>query len=460
MSASNAQSKNFRIDVSEDRLVATLHIPAGAQAGASEIVEAVRGLNIKRFHEKQIRQALERRGAAAIEMEIARGTAPTQDQAGKAHVPVPADPAAVIRIVEAGDVLAMLTPGAAGAPGKDLFGEPIAPAATPPLVTPGRGVEIRGTDVVASVRGSLHWRGRAVSVDPLLEVADDVPAAIDFDGDVHVVRDLADGRGVQASGSLVVDGNVGAAKVRVRGLMHVAGSLAGDGTGRFTAIRGLACQSITRANVTTLGDVLVRGDVSGSLIFCGRAVRVADGAIAGGRIVANGGVACATLGSADGAPVTIEAGTDAMVAALLAAPFAEVEAHRKRARELRAASEPLMVQMKQLSHKEKEQATEFLAEASEAEETADRTEKRLKTQVDQLRQRECAEVTVTGVVHAGVKIRIGTAEVTIAAPLQGPLKVTATKNGLAENISIVDANGQRIPLPAAAKLDAPAAVAA
>jgi hypothetical protein len=107
-----------------------------------------------------------------------------------------------------------------------------------------------------------------------------------------------------------------------------------------------------------------------------------------------------------------------------------------------------MKQLKQLTHQQREKATELLAEASEAEDKAEQIAAALNARLDELRAHEDATIVVQRIAHAGVKVRINGHTTELTSTVRGPFTLSVDKAESGTHIVLTDsASGKRTPLP-------------
>src|SRR5690606_30613757 len=108
--------------------------------------------------------------------------------------------------------------------------------------------------------------------------------------------------------------------------------------------------------------------------------------------------------------------------------------------------EPLLRNQKQLSAKQKEQATELLYNAAEMQEQLQQKIAVLTRQQDLAQAKACAELAVSSLLNAGVTIRFPHVETPVAAPLRGPLRVVCRHVNNAWQILVLAPSGSSLPL--------------
>ncbi|RMH54330.1 MAG: DUF342 domain-containing protein [Candidatus Hydrogenedentota bacterium] len=176
----------FDLKMSEDGMALVLFLYPAAEYGEAvkfeEIEKAVADLKIQgEIKWEEVKKALHRCATErpeVIETVIAQGTPPVDGEDGSVEWKIPVkeeesgwilDETSGPVIVDAGTLLARITPGSAGEPGRDLRGKPLPakPGRTPRLNT-GANVtkEKRGTEFRASVAGRVLLEGLVISIKP------------------------------------------------------------------------------------------------------------------------------------------------------------------------------------------------------------------------------------------------------------------------------------------------------
>lgn len=282
--------------------------------------------------------------------------------------------------------------------------------------------------------------------DPLELTEDDSLDPIRHPGDVRFVGSIRAGRVVEVGGHLTVDGDVAAARFTVGRSMSVTGVVR---DGRACLASGdLRCGAIVGTIVVVRGDVRVQQEIRESRVTCAGQIDAPDAVIVGSEIAATGGVACRTLGDAQGTPTEVEAGVGRMQQLLETSIAKQIDERRQREDVMRASIEPLLANLKALTPAQREKTTEMLFQADTlAEETAKLVtaleRRRLRT-LEQARPR----VAVTGRVHPGVIVRLDAMTWVAGATVDGPLSVTSRKtDGVTEIVRVDTADGAARVLP-------------
>jgi len=295
--------------------------------------------------------------------------------------------------VSVGDPIATLVPPTDGLCGTDVTGEavPASPGATRPIHVDADSLDVDETGVMtATVDGVVLADAGGIRIVPLRLIAGDVDETtgdVDFEGCVHIRKDLRDGRTVKSRDGLWIDGTIGAAAI-------VAG-----------------------------GDLVIGGDAIDCEMIVGGALRCEEGRIAGGPVTVAGPVMVHTLG--------ID-GDDGTLLVLGAAPIASprmqrleqlVEKLSGRLEQDETELETLSKRRDELDHSETERLTEIEFEAAELREKLDAC----RGERDGLRAgtnaRFSVDLSVSACVHAGVSIQVGDSVMRVAEDLHGPLRI-------------------------------------
>lgn len=317
-------------------------------------------------------------------------------------------------------------------------------AARPATTRVGRNLVDRGGQLVAKIAGSARVRPDVASVEPILEINGDDPAAaaanrdLEFDGDVNITGSLRAGRQLRATGTVWVADVVESVRLRAGDSLHVGGGIIGKDSGECVVAHHVTCKFIAAGQVDAGGDINVRGEVAAARIACTGRLTAAGGPIFGGTVVANGGVACKSLGKPSGVPTVVGAGYDQALRTLIATRSAEIEANRKHVKMVREKLEPLLKNERALSRQQRERATELLWEAGELEKRTDTDAQALAGRCRAALVVAQPEIVVAEAVYPGVTVRFANVEAVITTELQGPLKLTPRTTGQVTHVVVID----------------------
>ena len=431
------------IIVSPDRMSVSLTIRQGAKAPAADVIEQLRRLKIARFDDGLVIEAIEESKTGVQSIEVALGVNPVDDQPEQIDFAVPFSLESTSESikVEAGQVVASITPPVAGTDGSDVFGRPIERQKKTALQI-GRNLTTKQGKVTCQARGNLRLIQNALSVEPLLELQGDLDdaAPIVFDGDASIRGTIKEGRNVQITGCLNVSGSMEAIQLNTGGSVIVHGGIIGKQSGRYTIGGDLRCEFVSGGFIVASRDIHVQSDISDARIACAGRLEVAQGLIFGGAVAANSGLSCATLGHPGGLPTLIEAGEGIASRSILATAGMRITANKQRIETIRAKITPLLEILKSLTAQQREKATELLYEADELDAVTEKLIADLNTKTGDLIQKSRAEVVVSKMVHPGVTVRFPTAKTMFTKMTRGPFKLVPYRSGENTTIMLIDGN--------------------
>lgn len=221
----------------------------------------------------------------------------------------------MISHVEAGDVLATLTPADFGDDGMDVRGIVVQPKkVVQKKLRHGKNIHLSedGTIMYSDVNGHASLAGDQVFVSDTYEVPADVSVAsgdIDYDGNVEVKGNVVTGFTVRAKGDIIVNGVVEAATLEAGGQIILKRGMQGMGKGVLKAGGNIVSRFLESCDVTSGGDVtadaimhskvIARGDITAS----GK-----KGMITGGELHTRGNISARVLGSTMGTATLLESG--------------------------------------------------------------------------------------------------------------------------------------------------------
>jgi hypothetical protein len=354
----------------------------------------------------------------------------------------PADPAAAamarrgILICRAGQPVARVVevpPDASG----------YASGTAPAELRPGKFVEWNEQLAAYVARKAGHaWlqRGR-LEVEDILELPDDIDGAtgpVQYDGQLTVHHNILDGACVRAAGAITVHGTVEAAEVHAGGDLHVHHGICGKEKGVATALGRLTARFITNARVTSGGDMLIANEVINSYLTCGGVLKVDQGTILAGHMIALGNIHCHTAGSDAGARTIIEVGLATEQYDAIQKTVAAAEMSLQRVREIREIVAPLMAHAKSLTAAQKEKATELLFAADEAEVRSNKDLAAVTQSKSTLRTCLDTRIMVASLLHPGVIIRYPVAEALVDARWRGPVEIALQVRGSDAQVVVID----------------------
>jgi uncharacterized protein (DUF342 family) len=248
---------------------------------------------------------------------------------------------------------------------------------------------------------------------------------IDHNGDVHITGDVCDLFTVKATGSITVDGVIGAATINAGGALKCRGGITGKGKA-FCSASSVEARHISNATVESLGNVSTQGTIFESKIFAIGNV-IVPGLIAVSQVTASGSIVCKVLGISSGAATLVEIGINEIARRAGAASLGQIEVFRKKLELVRTQAAPLMQHAKALTPKEKEKAMELNFQADELQAEINRLLEPMKSAAKTIQAAAPAQLAVAETIHPGVTIRFPRHETTTTSAFSGKM-VLALRN--------------------------------
>lgn len=472
-------ARAVRIEVSADRLSATLTTDPAISIGVNDVIATLTaaGLQLVDGLHGHLSQYLDDGGHVAVSepLLVAVGVEPIDDTPGHlAAIPIPDDAETGAQTdavtlshyerrhfvcVEAGQAVARFTPRHSGNDGVDVHGRPLARRSQPDI-RPQLGANVAmdpdGVTVVATAAGRLRLQDNKVAIDPVLTIPGNVDFStgnVTFGGDIVVRGGILDLFKVSSTRSIYISGSIEAAEVSAGGDLVVEGAILNKNKGQCIAGGMLRCRHAAGSTLTAGGDVDGGTELADCVIHAGGRVLVERGTLFAGHVVATGGVLCQALGSAAQVKTIVEAGADPALRRDAAVQVPEIQAIRARAERVRAAVGPLLRQ-KSLTVEQKQRAARLLAEVESGERAAAERLEQLRRRHDEYCARAKPQVEVTRVIHAGVVLRFPHAETHITQDIVGAARLVEKQTPQGWQIFLLrPRTGSVIPLPSRAVYD-------
>ena len=203
-----------------------------------------------------------------------------------------------------------------GEPGRSVLDEEIPAKSGKPVPLPrGKNTEISedGTQLLASIAGSVEFTGQVFQVKPVLEVGGDVDfstGSINFLGDVNIQGNVLSGFTVQAGGNIHVGGVVEAgSSVEAGGDLVVVKGILGGGATTVRAKGSIFSKYVENA-IICVRELLQTDCIIGSSVYCGGEVIVQSGRgkIMGGFVWAARRICANAVGSQSECKTTVVLG--------------------------------------------------------------------------------------------------------------------------------------------------------
>lgn len=351
-------------------------------------------------------------------------------------------------IAQADDLLLTVHPATRGEDGCDVSGEAIkAKAGKPISISPGANVvkgEVDG-QFLGTAAGRLLFDGRTLAINPVLEVRGDVDfesGNVDFAGDVKVQKGVLDLFRITVGGSLEVGGLVEGAVLDVKGNAVLRGGAMMKEKGYIHTRGNLTAKILSNARVLCRGDIEIAKEAMNCTILCFGKLGAQHGTLAGGVVVARGGIWVQTLGSVQAKTIVV-VGHDPTAEPELAALKVKAEKLVNSAEKVRNTVKPLLAMGKRLSNEHREKCTELLFQADTLETDAQQCGKRQEQIQEELLELCVKEIHVSKLVHADTIVRIGEDYCKIPEDLKGPLKLIVSRISHVSMITAVWPDGSR-----------------
>jgi uncharacterized protein (DUF342 family) len=440
MSSPGATEIPAIIEIAADRLTAKLlphgdRIPKPADATAILAQVAARGIKLDQRGELEVQDfcRVRKAGQNVTPATIAHGTAPVNGTTAKLEaIAAPEQDHGAPRIVKAGDAVAVLTPPRPGQDGVDVLGVPI------PHVMPEGSPKID-----ASLKPSGDGRTYTACIDGVLRIRGAVPnQAIAV---VPCLRQMGDvtGKVMHSPGQIVIEGAVSGASLRAGYDILISGDM---DSSMAMAEGDLSASSMRTVKLEVSGNCTAL-EVLQSRIVCGGELKVEDGNIVGGHVMAAGGIRCKSLGAPDFTKTIVEVGIDPRLSQRLSSIMPEIEARMVKARKIRQTVEPLLQSGQSLTPQQQLKIGALLAEADTLDTLAQSQRRELRQEYEAAMLRCRNEVHVHGTVFPGVTIRFPGVQTTARTVLRGPCRICLEKNdGGSRIVLISDGSNTVIPL--------------
>lgn len=317
------KSRAFRIRMSEDSMSAWVRqepLPDGSVPSAEDLRNALREVGIQQgIQTEQLNKIVTGR-LYYTEYEVAKGR-PAIDGVDGAYeflvdthakakpVELPDGTVDYTNMelfvpVTKGQLLVKYHPATSGCFGFMITGKLINPKRgkdLPPLR--GKGFELSEdkTEYRAAYDGCIDYRNGELTISRLFTVDGDLDMTvgnIHFSGDVEIKGDVARGMLIEAGGTVVIGGHVGAATIEAGDDVILKGGMQGDGSGKIKAGGRVEGKFIESASVACGGDFTANYVLNCKLNVMGKVhVSGREGAIIGGSVQGMLGINAAQIGN-------------------------------------------------------------------------------------------------------------------------------------------------------------------
>ena len=225
-----------------------------------------------------------------------------------------------IQTIREGDVICDILPPKTGTAGMRVDGAVAEPVAVKPAKAPiGKYTKVTedGMYLVAEKTGHLEFDGSNFLIKVLLDIPGDVDYStgnLNYNGDIHIHGDVRATFEVKASGNVIIDGLVEAAKIEAGGDVLISSGVLGDGNAQIICGGDLRAKYLENCEAY-VGKSAFADCVMSSQVYCDDTIQILSGrgAIIGGRIVVGNQIKAKIVGTDSGRKTELELGTQTYV---------------------------------------------------------------------------------------------------------------------------------------------------
>jgi hypothetical protein len=261
----------------------------------------------------------------------------------------------LITAVEAGTILCEIRPPGPGRPGKDVYGEPIAPRQGKAAYIPQGSNTVVSPDgllLLAAETGNLVFKNNKFVIDCVYEVRGNVDNSIgniDFPGDVQILGDVFEGFSIKAKGNVTVYGRVEGASIFSANSIILQSGMNGMNKGELIAGGNLTSNYLENCTIRIQGDIHADSIVN-SNVLCNGSMFVSGkrGAILGGSCSVHKMIEAKTIGGRTNLLTTIVLGVATELIAEKVKIVEEIEALEKSLEYLAKSLDYLEIKLKNI----------------------------------------------------------------------------------------------------------------
>lgn len=313
----------FIIEVSRDRMTATLHITEELEEQKEQLTLSKKMIEeflserkiIYGVIEENIEKIVSNFSTSLFPLTIAEGKRPVDGDDGYIDYHIELSPeidrsegwdfreVMKIPIVKKGEKLATKYEATKGIDGKNVYGREVRARPGKPIVmNPGKNVDFNKDDqsFYATAIGQIQVLERFIHVHTVYELNEDVSMKtgnIDFSGSVIIRGDVPTGFTVKATGDITIYGLVEAATIEAGGSVTVSEGLAGLTTGSIKAGEDVKISYINQGNVIAGDSLFVENSILHSEIVVKNNIFCQRGNIIGGSLSAGQSIEARDIGN-------------------------------------------------------------------------------------------------------------------------------------------------------------------
>lgn len=321
-----------------------------------------------------------------------------------------------LAMVNQDELFALYIPATAGEYGYTVFSEMLPPVkGKEQRALRGKGFYVSedGREYRASYKGRITKTENRITVEKLYVVKGDLDIEkgnLNFNGDVEIMGDVRSGLSIVADGSIFVHGHVGGSNLTAGGNITIRKGIQGKNKCEIHADGDVACSFVERCTIFSKG-IIYADSILDSTVTAKQKVIVSSkkGLVVGGCITGVQGITVKEAGNDKGILTTLQAGMiqeESEQATLLSEQRLELAEKIKLLEKNLKAFEALPGEKRT---KETEAIKTKLIRAKIIEMTE---LKNLDMKISELNKailtaRKEAQIQITGISHAGIKINIG-----------------------------------------------------
>lgn len=350
--------------------------------------------------------------------------------------------------VEKDALIGTITPIEPARDGVDVKGKKIPASGEPKKLVLADSVRVTDDNpkkIVANLAGKVTERNDKISIQEVIVIANDVgfdTGNLDVPTDVRIGGAVPDRFSVISRKSIVVTMAIEAARIDAGEDVVVGRGILGRNEGVVNAGGQIIAKYASEAALKAGTDVKIASQVLNSRVWANGQFIAEVASVIGGNLYAQDGVRVASLGSDADIKTRIFVGL--RPDRLKEASEIEASLHAKRdaITRIRETIKPLMDNLKRLAAKQREQATELMFKADEAEaqiaEEEERREKLLALPGDV----ECPRIYVNDTIYPGVTLSFGNRVTSFTEETKGPIYIEERKlNNVTELVAVNSLTG-------------------
>lgn len=329
----------------------------------------------------------------------------------------------LIHNVEPGEVLAVKTPAGQGTPGYTVTGEELpAKAGKDVQLGIGKNVELSedNTRILATAKGHVVLAGNKLSVSNVYEIGGDVDfntGNIEFNGTVVVKGSVREGFKVVADGDVEVMNTIADGVVECTGSLKVKNGIVGRTKSRIKAGGSVITRFIENSTVEAGADIIVGEAIMHSKVSAGKTVVVGGkGVIVGGVIRAGEEISCKIIGSPLATATDLETGINPVLRQELN-QLVNLKQAKEQDFEKADKAVKLLSQLRQAQGELPPDKMAILMRVNKIQVQLNGELEELNQNIQdiefQMKQSERGRILAQGVIHSGVKVTIGSANLHI-----------------------------------------------